>query len=101
MDDQQRLSRYRALIVDFLSGKLGAWDFTLQYQREFLDDQTTYGNPIYEVLNSIFMEAEAYSPSCTPEEERAAKGIWEITEQTLRQRVAESLPQLERFIAKL
>lgn len=82
---------YLVLIAAFVTGRLAASEFEPIYLALFKCDPGGRPEPIYDVLDALFGDVDAYSPFPNPEETR-----W-IDESELRARAAKALERLEEF----
>jgi len=85
---------YRTLIKAFLDGMLTADEFAASYDRVFSKDPGPMDRPLFDILENLFEDVDAYSPLWTPEE----IGPTAITEETLRQEAAQALMELEEYL---
>jgi hypothetical protein len=83
---------YRTMMERFLDGRLSASDFETSYLRMFKDDQTDWPEPVYQALNEVFLDLDAYCPDPDIRDE------FGIDEAELRVRVERSLAALRRAI---
>jgi hypothetical protein len=88
--DSPSLSDYVRLIRAFVEGQLDVSDFATRYLRLFLSDETFRPETIYQALNSLFLDVDAFYPDA---EIRGPDGI---DEEELRRRAAATLDALSR-----
>lgn len=86
--DPAHVLPYRNMIERFLNGRLSVAEFEASYLRTFKDDATAWPEPIYRILNEVFLDVDAYNPY--PE----GRDEWDIDEAELRGRVERSLATL-------
>lgn len=86
------LTPYMAMIEAFLNGQTPVSDFETDYLRVFKDDHTDWPEPVYEALNEVFLDIDAYYP------DPAIRDEWGIDEAELRARVGRSLEALRRAV---
>lgn len=86
--DPAHVVPYRNMIERFLNGRLSVADFEAAYLRTFKDDGTRWPEPIYRILNEVFLDVDAYNPYPDGRDE------WDIDEAELRSRVERSLATL-------
>jgi hypothetical protein len=84
---------YRKLMDDFVRRVITVDEFEEQYLRVFKNDSTLRGSPIYDILNGVFLDVDAFYPDAAV---RDAAGI---DESELRTRVREALAELDRAVA--
>ena len=88
-------SEYRTLIKAFLDGMLTTDEFMLCYDRAFMEDPGQYmDRPLFNILENLWEDMDAYSPLWTPEQ----IGPFAITEETLRQEAAQALMEFEEYL---
>ena len=86
---------YQALIKSFLDGELTAEEFALRYDAAFLKDPGDYiDRPLFNILEDLWEDVDAYSPMWTLEEE----GPTQITEKTLRREAMQAILELEAYM---
>lgn len=78
------------LMEAFLIGELPVAAFERQYLDTFSADDTHRPEPLYEILNEVFLDVDAYYP------DPAIRGKLDIDEEELRGRVERSLANLRR-----
>jgi len=85
---------YIPLISDFLQHQITAEAFQKRYMKQLQQDPLTpYPPEAFEIMKSIFEDADAYAPDATPEEAPIA-----LTEEELRACCAKNLQKLQRII---
>lgn len=88
-------TEYKNIIQTFLEGALPVEKFVQDYLDAFLSDPgTDIDKPLFDILEDLFEDIEAYSPMWHSEEE----GPFRITEESLRREAAETLMNLERYL---
>jgi hypothetical protein len=80
-----RLGPYLELLASFLSGSIGVSDFEVAYLDLFKHDDAIRPDEVFEVLDGLFSDIDAYSPQ--PAED-------EIDEEQLRQRASDAYHRL-------
>lgn len=83
---------YVELIDAFLSDRLPVASFERTYMDTYLNDKTHWLEPVYEALNEVFLDIDAYYPDPEIRDEDG------IDEEELRVRVARSLEDLKRAV---
>lgn len=83
---------YAALMEAFLRQRLSAHEFETAYLRAFKDDDTDWPEPIYQILNEVFFDIDAFYPDLS------IQGASVIDEAELRRRVGRSLVVLRQSI---
>jgi len=94
MDKKETIKKYLELIRQFTAGEIAASEFSLEYIETFKAEEKLPDDALFEPLNSLFAEADAY---CEDPELRGKRDINEeelmeaarVTEKTL-------VDQLER-----
>jgi hypothetical protein len=86
--------RYKLLIDTYLTGLMSAEQFVLEFNNLFLVE-TNLDYPLYEILESIFEDGEAYSPLWSIEDE----DDFHITENTFHLLVLSNCQKLNAYIA--
>ena len=84
--------KYMALIRAFLDGSLTAAEFESRYLATFKGEQARLRAPVFDVLQQLFSDVDAYSPDCSPGQESA----FVISEARLREQAAAALRRLEQ-----
>ena len=74
----------------FLTGRLSAAEFEQRYLRLFLGDESMRSEPVYQILNRLFADVDAFCPDPT------IRGAYDIDEPQLRSSVAAALDALGR-----
>ncbi len=83
---------YLRLMEDFLADRLPVASFEREYLDTFSSDDTRWPEPIYQVLNEVFLDVDAYCP------DPALRDELDIDEAKLRARVERSLTALRRMV---
>lgn len=87
---------YRTMVQEFVEGTISAEEFALAYDRAFLKDPgDDFDRPLFNILENLWEDVEAYSPMWTPEEEDPFK----ITARTLRREAIQTLTELDQYLA--
>lgn len=84
------LGPYATLIEAFLRRRISAVDFEATYLRAFKDDGTNWPDTVYQILNEVFLDVDAFYPDAT------IQGEFVIDEAELRRRVERSLVALRQ-----
>src|SRR3712207_1188043 len=92
--DQARVIPFATLIDDFLRGSIPVDEFESRYLRQYKDDPTRWPKAIYEPLNEVFLDLDAYCP----DPELRAGDPYAIDEAELRRRVAAALAVLRDLV---
>jgi hypothetical protein len=88
-------AEYRALVKAFVDSALPAEAFALSYNDAFLQDPgDEMDRPLFDILEDLWEDVEAYSPMWSPEEEDPFK----ITEEALRREAIQALMELDRYL---
>lgn len=87
----EAVTAFATLIEVFLQKRMSVLEFESAYLRAFKDDATDWPEPIYAILNDVFLDVDAYYP------DPAIRGAFEIDEAELRSRVERSLSALRRL----
>ena len=82
---------YLKLMDDFLTDRLPVASFEREYLDTFSSDDTRWPEPIYRVLNEVFLDVDAYCP------DPALRNELDIDEAELRARVERSFAALRRL----
>lgn len=82
------VSPFAGLIEALLHNRMSAVEFETSYLRKFKNDTTNWPQPIYEFLNEVFLDVDAFYP------DRTIRGEFVIDEAELRRRVERSLAAL-------
>ena len=90
--DPSDVKPYVAMIEAFLSGRMTAGEFERVYLRAFKDDPTDWPEPIFQLLNEVFLDLDAYCP------DPVLRDAFAIDEAELRTRVERSLVALRRAV---
>ena len=87
-------TKYKDLMVKFLTGELSADEFQTVYMKKFIewDDRMTEAQ--FEILNAVFEAADCYWHECLPGQETP----FEISEQQLRKEITEALFKLNQLM---
>jgi len=82
------ISRYILLLMQFVSGKITAAQFERSYLEMFKNEQEVFPENVYEVLNNLFLDVDAYcgDPSLRTKED--------LDDDGLRSRAKEALKKL-------
>lgn len=88
-----RVDFYRNLIGRFLADEITAQQFRLKYLTAFKREPAGMDDALFEILQDLFEDVDAYSPLWTEKDESATR----LTEQTLRTETMEALEQLARL----
>ena len=84
------LTEYLNLIEGFVDGRVGVSEFETRYLALFKSDATFWPEPTYQVLNTLFLDVDAYYP------DPAIRGPDDVDEEELRRRAAAALAELRR-----
>ncbi|MGH2351044.1 MAG: colicin immunity domain-containing protein [Chloroflexota bacterium] len=93
--DDELIQKYESLIHAFLQGTVSAGEFERRYLATFKAEQAPLSPPVFDVLEQLFSDVDAYSPDCRPGEESE----FVISESHLRRAAAAALAELERLPA--
>ena len=85
------LADYVRLIRAFVEGQLDVDEFETRYMRKFQADETFWPDAVFQILNTLFLDVDAYYPD--PE----IRGPLEIDEEELRRRAAAALAALRQL----
>ena len=85
--------RYKLLIDNYLEGSINAEQFILEFNKFFLVE-ADLAYPLYEILESIFEDGEAYSPLWLLEDE----DDFHITENTFHLLVLSNSQKLNAYM---
>jgi hypothetical protein len=92
-----KAAEYRILIKEFIDGAISAEEFALHYNDVFLQDPGgEMDRPLFDILENLWEDVEAYSPMWTPEEE----GPFKITGNTLHREAIQALLELDQYLAR-
>jgi hypothetical protein len=99
MKNQENIARkYKTMVQDFLNGRLSAEEFARKYLDCFASEPgNRMGRPLFNILQDLFEDVDAYSPMWLPEDECSFR----ITETTLRREAEDALTRLEQYLAEL
>jgi len=89
-----RLTFYTALIRTFVRGELPVAAFERQYLAAFKVEPAQLPVALYNLLEQVFSDVDAYSPNCLPGQETA----FVISEVRLREQAAGALLALEHLL---
>lgn len=87
------VNKYRDLIRLFLSGAVNATAFETLYLSIFASEPLGLAEDVYEVLNGLFLDVDAFCPDPLLRDEQED----DIDEETLRQRCKLALCKLDRM----
>lgn len=90
--EPSRVTPYVVMVGRFLRGQMPVAEFETAYMRTYLDDATHWPEPIYLILNEIFLDVEAFYPDPAFHDE------FIIGEADLRSRVERSFDGLRRLL---
>lgn len=88
--DRRDIAPYIRLMDAFLIGELPVAAFERRYLDTFADDDTRRPEPLYEILNEVFLDVDAFYPDAE------IRGEFDIDEEELRRRVQRSLAALRQ-----
>jgi hypothetical protein len=91
------LGPYIELISAFVDSQIDPTAFERQYFALYLNDQTSWSDEAFAVLDKLFGDADAFDPD---PEVRAEMGDDAIDETELRRCAAEALPKLRNLAGK-
>lgn len=83
---------YVTMIEAFLSGQMAVGEFETAYLRAYKDDPTLWPEPVYDPLNEVFLDLDAYYP------DPALRNEYDIDETELRVRTERSLAALRQAL---
>jgi len=86
------ITECKTLIQAFLEGELTAEVFAEKYDKAFRFEWLEMDKSLFDILQDLWEDVEAYSPLWLPED----IGPFHITEETLRQEAAQTLAELDR-----
>ena len=89
-----RLAFYTTLVRAFVRGEMPVGAFERQYLAAFKAEPADLPPPLYDVLEQLFSDVDAYSPDCASGRETA----FVISEAGLRERAAAALASLEQLL---
>ena len=89
-----RLAFYAALVRTFVRGEVPTSAFEREYLAAFKTEPADLPQPLFDVLEQLFTDVDAYSPDCAPGQETA----FVISEERLRQQAAAALASLEQLL---
>lgn len=71
------ISQYILLLIQFVTGKITATQFELAYLEMFKNETEAFPEDIYETLNNLFSDVDAYcgDPSLRDEEDLDDEGL--------------------------
>ncbi|QIB75445.1 hypothetical protein G3I44_14750 [Halogeometricum borinquense] len=90
MTEKKIIQKYITLIQRYTEQDASATEFSLEYLQEFKNEQPGLSEGTYEILQSMFAEAEAYC------EDPELRGEWDIGEEELIQAARETVTKLEQ-----
>jgi hypothetical protein len=85
---------YTDLIRSFLDGNLRVENFEARYLESFKAEPAGMDKQLFDILEDLFEDVDAYSPTCFPEEETATR----ISRQGLLREAAEALVRLDQYL---
>lgn len=85
---------YQFLIQSFIDGSLPIQEFETQYLAAFKAETASMNPVLFQVLDELFSDVDAYSPDCPAGKETA----FIISEARLRQRASAALEKLEQIL---
>lgn len=88
---------YLLLIETYLVGDLSADEFSVKYLDSFLGEQGGMPKELFDILQDLFEDVEAFSPAWTSEDER--QNAFRITEPTLAKEIRAAKGQLETYLS--
>lgn len=71
-EQKKSVESYRALLADFVAKKIDASTFEASYLRKFKDELVELPQPVFETLDRMFGDVDAYCPDPLV---RAADGL--------------------------
>ena len=83
---------YQELMENFLQDRISVGGFEKEYLELFKTDSSLRGPPLYNILNRVFLDIDAYCPDAMLE------SVDGIGERELRERVKNSLNELHRIL---
>lgn len=89
------IQKYRNMIQAFLEAELSAIEFKRRYLTTFLAEPGGMEADLFYILEDLFEDVDAYSPSWRPEDEN----WYRITEPTLRKEAQDALVKLDALIS--
>ena len=87
------LSRYLALIDDFISGRVDGPEFEGRYLSTFKTEDRILGSPIFDILNELFIDVDSYVAD--PD---LRTGPEDLSEEQLRERAREARQKLSPHV---
>lgn len=90
--EPSRVTPYVVMVDRFLTGRMPVAEFETAYMRTFLNDATHWPEPIYLILNEIFLDVEAFYP------DPIFRNEFVIDESELRSRVERSFAGLRPLL---
>ncbi|PKH10660.1 colicin immunity domain-containing protein [Planomicrobium sp. MB-3u-38] len=87
-------TKYKDLMVKFLTGELSADEFQTVYMKKFIEWEDRMTEAQFEILNAVFEAADCYWHECLPGQETP----FEISEQQLRKEITEALFKLNQLM---
>jgi hypothetical protein len=85
---------YRELIATFVSQHMPVEAFEAAFLRKFKAETRDLERPLFEILEDLFEDVDAYSPLWTVADETPVR----ITETTLRREAETALAELDRYL---
>lgn len=89
-NDHEVVAKYLGIIREFIEGDQSAADFSIEFMDEFIDEESDFSDETYQILQSLFTEAESY---CEDPELRDDR---DIGEDELRDAALNSVERLEQ-----
>lgn len=91
-----KVKEYIALIQSYLDGHIAADEFAERYDKTFRSEPGGMPRALFDILQDLWEDVEAYSPMWTAEDEK--KHFYKITERTLRREASEAVLQLRQYL---
>lgn len=87
------ISKYLALIDDFVSRRMGGPEFQERYLSALKTEDQFYGSPIFDILNGLFIDTDFYvaDPDLRTRPE-------DLSEEQLRERAREARQELSPYV---
>jgi hypothetical protein len=90
--EPSRVAPYVVIVEGILSERMPMEELETAYLRTFLDDRTRWPEPIYLILNEIFLEVDAFFSDATD------RGAFVMDEAELRGQVERSFAGLRQLV---
>ncbi|GBF82202.1 colicin immunity domain-containing protein [Aphanothece sacrum] len=90
------IENYQSMIQAFVDGRLPIQEFETQYLAAFKSQSTGMNPELFQLLDSLFSDVDAYSPDCLPEEETP----FIISALSLYKQAAITLEKLNQILVK-